>query len=187
MYMLFLWSFYASMTFNCHMMLNIDDFEKIPLLWVHLLLSFAVYRDAYLDTNPKIAIYRDTVFRGDTHPYSLPLSNSRSLSLPYVSSILLHCLALNLHLGSNLWWFTSLGLVFNAPEAIEIGENFKWLHISICSFTYGHRCENTSLRGFANNKGADQPAHPCRLISTFVIPLLKSIISKLASSEISIV
>ena len=51
------------------MMLNLDGFEKIPLPRVNLLLSFAVYRDAYLDTNPKIAIYRDTVFRGDTHPY----------------------------------------------------------------------------------------------------------------------
>ena len=48
------------------MMLNIDGFEKIPLPRVHLLLSSAVYRDAYLDTNPKIKIYRDTVFRGDT-------------------------------------------------------------------------------------------------------------------------
>ena len=32
--------------------------------------------------------------------------------------------------------------------------------------------ENMSL-GFANNKGADQPAHPRRLISTFVIRFLE--------------
>ena len=44
--------------------------------------------------------------------------------------------------------------------------------------------ENLSL-GFANNKGADQPAHMCRLISTFFIPFLESIISKLATGEIS--
>ena len=50
----------------------------------------------------------------------------------------------------------------------------------------GPRRDKTCLRGFANNKGADQPAHPRRLISTFVIRLLESIISKLASSEISI-
>ena len=37
-----------------------------------------------------------------------------------------------------------------------------------------------------NNKGADQPAHLHSLISTFVIRLLESIISKLATSEISI-
>ena len=40
--------------------------------------------------------------------------------------------------------------------------------------------------GVWNNKGADQPAHPRRLISAFVIHLLESIISQLASSEISI-
>ena len=40
--------------------------------------------------------------------------------------------------------------------------------------------------GFANIKGADQPAHPRRLISAFVIRFLKSIISKLASRKISI-
>ena len=45
--------------------------------------------------------------------------------------------------------------------------------------------ENLSS-GFANNKGADQPAHPNSLISTFIICLLESIISKLATSKISI-
>ena len=38
--------------------------------------------------------------------------------------------------------------------------------------------------GCGNNKGADQPAHLRRLISTFVIRLLESIISKLATHEI---
>ena len=36
-----------------------------------------------------------------------------------------------------------------------------------------------------NNKGADQPAHPRSLISAFVIRLLESIISRLATNEIS--
>ena len=44
--------------------------------------------------------------------------------------------------------------------------------------------ENLSL-GCTNNKGADQPAHPRRLISAFVIRFFKSIISKVAWSEIS--
>ena len=39
---------------------------------------------------------------------------------------------------------------------------------------------------FANNKGADHPAHPRRLISAFGIRSLESIISKLATSEILI-
>ena len=45
------------------------------------------------------------------------------------------------------------------------------------------RRDKTCLRGFANNKGADQPAHP--LINAFVIGLLESIISQLASSIMS--
>ena len=38
----------------------------------------------------------------------------------------------------------------------------------------------------SNNKGTDQPAHPHRLISAFVIRFLGSIISKLATCKISI-
>ena len=40
--------------------------------------------------------------------------------------------------------------------------------------------------GGANNKGAGQPAHPRSLISTFVICLLESIISRFAMDENSI-
>ena len=53
------------------------------------------------------------------------------------------------------------------------------------TFIWALMQENLSL-GFANNKGADQPAHLHSLISTFVIRLLESIISKLATSEISL-
>ena len=49
--------------------------------------------------------------------------------------------------------------------------------------TYGPRREKTCLRRVANNKGADQPAH--KLTSAFVIRLLESTISRLASREIS--
>ena len=38
---------------------------------------------------------------------------------------------------------------------------------------------------YANNKGADQPAHPCRLISTFVVRCLDGIIPLVSMSEIS--
>ena len=44
------------------------------------------------------------------------------------------------------------------------------------------RREKTCLWGFANNTGADQPAHPGRLISPVVIRFLESVISKLATS-----
>ena len=50
----------------------------------------------------------------------------------------------------------------------------------------GPLTQENLFSGFANNKGADQPAHLRSLISTFVIHLLESIISKLAMSEISI-
>ena len=50
---------------------------------------------------------------------------------------------------------------------------------------FGPRHEKTCLWGFANNTGADQPAHPRSLISAFVIRVLESTISKLATSEIS--
>ena len=38
---------------------------------------------------------------------------------------------------------------------------------------------------YANNKGANQPAHPCSLISTFVVRCLDSMICILAISEVS--
>ena len=56
--------------------------------------------------------------------------------------------------------------------------------MDLYSFTYGPRREKTCFRGFANNTGADQPAHTHSLISAFVIRYLKSIISKLTTGEI---
>ena len=56
-------------------------------------------------------------------------------------------------------------------------------HFNVHTFN-GPRREKTCLQGFANNTGADQPAHPRSLISAYVIRFLKSIISKLASREI---
>ena len=46
--------------------------------------------------------------------------------------------------------------------------------------------ETASLRWFANNKGADQPAHQRSLISAFIIRFLESITSRLAAGVISI-
>ena len=53
------------------------------------------------------------------------------------------------------------------------------------SFIWASTLENLSSR-FANNKGADQPAHTRRLISPFDFGLLESIISRDATSDISI-
>ena len=51
---------------------------------------------------------------------------------------------------------------------------------------FGPRREKPCLRWFANNQGADQPAHSRSLISAFVIRLLESIISKLGTRKFSI-
>ena len=54
------------------------------------------------------------------------------------------------------------------------------------TISYGPRSEKTCLQRFANNKGTDQHAYLHSLISTFIIRLLESSISKLATDEISI-
>ena len=61
---------------------------------------------------------------------------------------------------------------------ISLGE--RWL------LSFGPRREKTCLRWFANNTGADQPAHPRSLISAFVIRFLERIICYLTRGEISI-
>ena len=50
----------------------------------------------------------------------------------------------------------------------------------------GLDARKTCLGGSGNNKSADQPTHPPSLISAFVIRFLESIISKLATGDISI-
>ena len=59
-------------------------------------------------------------------------------------------------------------------------------YVTVSAILYGPRREKTCLWGFANKKGADQPAHQHSLISTFAIHLLESIISRLSMSKISI-
>ena len=41
------------------------------------------------------------------------------------------------------------------------------------------------LMACANNKGADQPVHPCRLISTIIVRCLDSMMCILAMSKVS--
>ena len=59
-----------------------------------------------------------------------------------------------------------------------------WFHLS-SSLSNEPRHEKTWLIPNVNNKGADQPAHPRSLISTFVVHCLDSIIPVLAKSKIS--
>ena len=41
------------------------------------------------------------------------------------------------------------------------------------------------LMAYANNKGTDQPAHPCRLISAFVVHCLDNVMSLVSVTKIS--
>ena len=45
-------------------------------------------------------------------------------------------------------------------------------------------CENLFM-SYANNKGANQPAHLCRLISAFIVHCLDSIVPILAKFKLS--
>ena len=60
-----------------------------------------------------------------------------------------------------------------------LGLNFNEITIN----RPGHA--KTCLMSYANNKGADQPAHPRNLISAFVVRSLDSIISLVFRSKIS--
>ena len=65
-------------------------------------------------------------------------------------------------------------------------ETMKEIPVFVQSSEYGLQREKTCLQGFANNTGADQPAHLRRLISVFVIRFMESIICKLNIGEILI-
>ena len=54
-----------------------------------------------------------------------------------------------------------------------------------CTIDIWASLQQNLLGGFANNKGADQPAHTRSLINAFVILLQESIICILASSKVS--
>ena len=65
---------------------------------------------------------------------------------------------------------------------------FFWHDTSSCTcslYLYEPGHEKMCLMSYANNKGADQPAHPRSLISTFVVRCLDSIISLDSIAEIS--
>ena len=74
-------------------------------------------------------------------------------------------------------FYSILMIKWNNHTALDSIELDWFSDINSLPTIYGPRSEKTCLSGFANNKGADQPAHPRSLISTFVIRLLESIIS----------
>ena len=58
-------------------------------------------------------------------------------------------------------------------------------HIRDVCLIYGPGQAKMCLMPYANNKGADQTAHPRSLISAFVVRSLDSILSVVSRSEIS--
>ena len=53
------------------------------------------------------------------------------------------------------------------------------------NLSYGPGHAKTCLMAYANNKGADQPARPHSLFTTFVVRCLESMICILALSKVS--
>ena len=70
-------------------------------------------------------------------------------------------------------------------QGIQIPTGFERWPFKFIKQIWAGTQENLSSV-FAKNKGADQPAHPRRLISTFVICFFESIICTLNTGEISI-
>ena len=60
-----------------------------------------------------------------------------------------------------------------SPNAQELSLIKRYYEPSMI-YIYGSRRKKTLSPGFADNKGADQPAHPCSLVSAFAIRYLKS-------------
>ena len=95
-------------------------------------------------------------------------------------------------------WFASQCLVQIYYMLLKVLCLFKiilnlYVYFDVCVITmpipiqyYGLDLRKT-LFGFANYKGADQLVNPCRLISAFVILFWKSMISKPATCEMSII
>ena len=69
--------------------------------------------------------------------------------------------------------YKSTQLLENKPNVT----NNELLVVQLENVKNGHRERIPVFGGFANNKGADQPAHLRSLFSTFVIRLLESFIS----------
>ena len=64
-------------------------------------------------------------------------------------------------------------------------DTFLWLEFQIKFNTFEPGHEKTCLMSYANNEGADQPAHPRSLSGAFVVRCLDSIISLDSIAKIS--
>ena len=62
---------------------------------------------------------------------------------------------------------------------------YLFAFLSLSFLLYGPDHAEMCLMAYANNKGADQPAHPRSMISTFIVRCLESVICILAISKVS--
>ena len=76
------------------------------------------------------------------------------------------------------------GALFDATFSLMF-KSRKLLYMTFISVTIWATSWENLFMPYANNKGADQPAHPRSLISAFVVRCLDSIISLVSISEIS--
>ena len=83
--------------------------------------------------------------------------------------------------GTWLYRFLIFAFLSTSLKRLCLIQLFPMIHENIWASTW----ENLSM-GFCEQQSADQPAHPRSLISTFVIRLLESILSRLAMSVFSI-
>ena len=93
---------------------------------------------------------------------------------------------INVH-GQNWSWSAILVCSTTAFKLKYVSFNQFYTKISMCTalvYDAGPRHAKMCLMPYANNKGADQPAHPRSLISTFVVRCLDSRICILAISNV---
>ena len=106
-----------------------------------------------------------------------------------VCAVVLVILLIVMALVPYIMWKRRVILVMKLVHYFQNYEDDGNLAVSHCNITTakthepGH--EKICLMSYANNKGADQPAHPCSLISAFVVRCLDSIISVDSIAEIS--
>ena len=88
------------------------------------------------------------------------------------------------------WGLTAETTIFQSCSAVS-KKTGHWKgtivkpHCSNFGIIIGPGHAKACLMPFVNNKGADQPAHPCSLISTFVVRCSNSMIWLLATSKVS--
>ena len=152
---------------------------KLPSIYISLHLSF----------EPRQANLCLRAFRHDKFQLRMPShSEGPGIWLSVWRFLLTHCLY---ERAAKV--LVRLRGCTGSPEpsllAYAISTKFAWrrpfVTMPSTAETFGPGHGKMCLVLYANNKGAGQPAHPCSLISTFVVRCLDSMICILAQSKVS--